>query len=75
MAKAKNLQEALKGVRNTTVLVEKFIKFVKDHQTDETFVEFKELYENKPFYNDIKNPIISEVEALGMDADHISDLL
>lgn len=75
MAKGKSLKETLEGARNTTVLIEKFIKFVKDHQVDETFIKFKELYESKPFYDDIKNPILSEVEALGMDVDHINDLL
>jgi hypothetical protein len=75
MSKGKNLKQTLEGARNTTVLIEKFIKFVKDHQVDETFVEFKKLYESKPFYDDIKNPILSEVEALGMDVDHINDLL
>jgi hypothetical protein len=75
MSKGKNLKQALEGARNTTVLIEKFIKFVKDHQVDETFIEFKNIYGNKPFYDDIKNPILSEVEAMGMDVDHINDLL
>jgi hypothetical protein len=78
MAKEKNLKKALEGVRNTTVLIEKFIKFIKDQpesNIDSSIIEFKKLYESKPFYDDIKNPILSEVEALGMDVDHINDLL
>lgn len=72
------IQNALKEVRNTTVLVDKFIRFVKSQPKTEInncFSEFKSLYQNKPFYEDIKDPILSEVEALGMDADNISELL
>ena len=78
MAKEKNLKKALEGARNTTVLIEKFIKFIKDQpesNIDSSITEFKNLYHEKSFYNDIKNPILSEVEALGLDADHINDLL
>ena len=78
MAKEK-IEVALKNVRNTTTMVKKFLDILKAQQNSEEIDNylqaFHDSYSSYPYYPDVKESIITKVEALGMDTDHVNEIL
>lgn len=78
MAKAK-VEKALKDVRNTTTMVKKFVELIKVESSieelDSYLKAFHDTYSQYPYYHDVKESILAKVEALGVDVDHINDML
>jgi len=78
MAK-KKIQDALKDVRNTTTMIKKFVDLLKTEENieevDKCLEAFHALYNKNPYYDDVRDSILTKVEALGMDADHVSEIL
>ena len=75
------IQKEVSSARNTTTMVNKFLGLVQtaasenEASADEFFKSFKELYGHKPYYNDIKSSILEEMDLIGMDVQHIDELL
>jgi hypothetical protein len=78
MAKEK-IENALKNERNTTAMVKKFVDVLKtessSEEIDNYLQAFHDCYSKYPYYADVKESILTKVEALGMDTDHVNEVL
>ena len=68
------IEELLKNVDTTTLLVIKFVKFLAKYKDNDDAIRdallaFKEIYKDDSFYKDVKDSIIRDAGMLGMDAD------
>ena len=80
MSKEQEIQDILKNVPDTTTMVKKFISFLeaKNKETiniDLYLESFKTLYNERPYYDDVKESILTKIEILGMDAGHAEEML
>ncbi len=73
------LKGALKGVRNTTTMVNNFLDLLKKQEGNEEINSclqaFHDTYSKYPCYQDVKESIVTKVEVLGIDADHVNEIL
>ena len=71
------IKDKLKDVHDTTTMVKRFASLLKAHETDTTdyLRAFKASYGEYHYYSKVKEAITTEMEVLGMDTDHVSDIL
>ena len=82
MSKAvqEKIENTLKDVRNTTTMVKKFLILIQKDMSQEQdiksdFEAFKALYSDQPYYKDVKDSILEQVEMIGIDASEVESYL
>ena len=74
------IENALKDTRNTITMVKKFLILIQkdilqDQDIKSDFEAFKELYSDQPYYKDVKDSILEQVEMIGIDASEVESYL